>query len=130
MTKPPVSICPIDGSPDIDIKDGVGYCPHCQSTFEYRVRIDVQRWNPMDGMNLFQKVWYYTKEAVATALTAFKQVWCVHEWEMRTIDAWEDELFNDEYHSVGSLRTVVSNMPPYFICKHCNKHIQGKITKG
>lgn len=126
--KPPGSICPICGTEDVDIKDGKAKClvPICGAEFTFRINIETRRWYPTQGMTRFQKVRYYVRKAVRDALKAYEKLWCVHAWVLRTVDAWEEELeFTDAIVS-GSLRTVVSKRPPYFVCKHCDKRIDAK----
>lgn len=123
--QPPGSICPLHGGEDIDIKDGKGYCPTCDVHFEMRVQIEVTRWNPYDGLSLFGKIKYFIGDVTRTILHAFEQVWCVHEWELRSIDSWQEEINYNEGEEVN-LTTLAKNLPPYFVCKHCNKHIEGK----
>ena len=63
-------------------------------------------------------------------LDAFEKLWCVHDYRMYTIDSWEEELsYHADSDSTISLRTVVRDIPPYFVCKHCDKSVRAKVLK-
>lgn len=129
---PPGSICPICASPDVDISNGKCKClnKECGAEFQFRVTIETSKWSPYGEMNRWQKIrWFFTRN-VRVLLDAFERLWCVHEYRMHTIDSWEEEIsYNANSDSTLSLRTIVRDMPPYFVCKHCDKTVRAKVLK-